>query len=310
MPGTIKFQFDDEERERVRDCLKESGTRLEIPFEEFIGRLEVIIGHFQTTEAKETPREARDSLMKIARLSREDDPRVGLLRIRLQSLPQEALTDVARRAHRASQDEGRTVRKRTFRTARPFHRPIFSLGRTGGTGRTCGRARQLSSDGGERRQGKSRGGEKRSADQLGLRVRGRVRGPGTDGRPSHEALYNLTLKLAILWHHATGQIPQRGRGDKTRFGKLFFLICELIHVPKAASRDSIDEAIEQASGAATYRLRRYWEQVDRGKNRPPLARAIGRRLEEIPANLRQLRERLAAITPAMAGVFPDGGTML
>jgi integrase len=33
-----------------------------------------------------------------------------------------------------------------------------------------------------------------------------------------------------------------------------------------------------------------------------VGRAIGRRLEEIPANLRQLRERLAAITPAMAGV--------
>jgi hypothetical protein len=33
-------------------------------------------------------------------------------------------------------------------------------------------------------------------------------------------------------------------------------------------------------------------------------RAIGRRLEEIPANPRQLRERLVTLTPAMAGVSP------
>ena len=33
-----------------------------------------------------------------------------------------------------------------------------------------------------------------------------------------------------------------------------------------------------------------------------VGRALGRRLEEIPASPRQLRERLAILTPAMAGV--------
>jgi hypothetical protein len=272
MPGTIKFQFDDEERGRVGDCLKGSGTRLEIPFEEFIGHLEVIIGHFHTTEAKETPREVRDALMEIARLSREDDPSVGLLRMRLQSLPQEALKDVARRARIVLP----RIRGERFESE-PFEPPGRFIDRflvwveQAARDELVEGARQLSSEGGERRQGKSRGGEKRSADRLGLRVRGRVRGPGTDGRPSHEALHNLTLKLAILWHRATGQMPERGRSDKTRFGKLFFLICELIHAPKAVSRDAIDEASEQASGAASYSLRRYWEQVDRVKNRPLLS---------------------------------------
>jgi len=84
MPGT-RFQLDDEQRERVRDCLAKTATSLIEPFEKFIGRIESSIDHFRAAELtvssaakpERTLREAHDALREVWLLSQEDDSSPG-----------------------------------------------------------------------------------------------------------------------------------------------------------------------------------------------------------------------------------------
>jgi hypothetical protein len=129
----------------------------------------------------------------------------------------------------------------------------------------------LSTEGRQWVRGRSRGGGKRSAPRfepliMGI-VRGSPEGNSLAGRPSEDARQALVMHLAIDWSGATGQMPEAGRSDRTGFGSLVHSVFEWVYVPKAAPQVEIDEAIDMAVGAASYCLRRFWEEVEQGRKR-------------------------------------------
>ena len=72
--------------------------------------------------------------------------------------------------------------------------------------------------------------------------------PGT-GRPRASPQDHLVMLLALDWQRATGEMPKRGRSDRTAFGALVH------HVFGWLGLDKSDQA-----GQA---LRRYWAAFDR-----------------------------------------------
>jgi hypothetical protein len=88
------------------------------------------------------------------------------------------------------------------------------------------------------------------------------------------------MHLAGDWLRATERMPEPGRSDRTGFGKLVHLVFEWVCLPEAGSQKPIDEAIERATEAASYCLRRYWEEVEQGRLRPQLDDFLGRHAEE------------------------------
>jgi hypothetical protein len=85
-------------------------------------------------------------------------------------------------------------------------------------------------------RGRSRGRDKRSSDHWEPVIMGRFHGEPVDthasqrapstshvdegGRPLKEAEYDLVMRLAIDWLHATAKRPQPCRSDETGFGDL------------------------------------------------------------------------------------------
>ncbi len=88
------------------------------------------------------------------------------------------------------------------------------------------------------------------------------------------------MHLAGDWSRATGQMPEAGRSDRTGFGGLVHSVFQWVYVPKAARQAEIDEAIDTAAGAASYCLRRFWEDVEEGRTRSSEEDFLGRGGEE------------------------------
>jgi len=101
------------------------------------------------------------------------------------------------------------------------------------------------------------------------------------GRPSKKAIHRLVMHLAGDWLRATQVMPEPRRGDRSGFSKLVHLVFEFVYVPKAASQEAIDAAIERSTEAASYCLRRYWEEVRQGRARPTLEDFLKRHAEEL-----------------------------
>jgi hypothetical protein len=257
----VGFPLDSEQRRQLRGCLRRASVILVVPFDDFIARIERSINHFLTTKPEGTAREAHDELREIWFLSHEDDPSPALLRARLKSLPPFALEFLARRA--------RAVLPRLFPGLKfvgaAFEPPVSFVARlldwaAQAKGPELVKALQvLSADGGELVTGRSRGGGKRSAPRFEPRVLGVVSGsPGSKaegGRPSEDARQALVMHLALDWCQTTGQMPARGRSDQTGFGEIVHCMFQWL----AISREPYE--------AATYALRRFWDEVDKGTKR-------------------------------------------
>jgi hypothetical protein len=83
---------------------------------------------------------------------------------------------------------------------------------------------------------------------------GQARGDGggvnTGGRPSQDARDTLVMHLAVDWTIAADAEPLPGRSDHAGFGDLVHSVFQWLHEP------SPDQA-----------LRRYWNDVEKGRRR-------------------------------------------
>ena len=251
MPGTTGSRLDDEQRARVRDCLLTADLVLPAAaFKHFVRDIEGSILRFHVASSTTTPREAHDALRSVWRLVHHDGPSIGLIRIRVKALPKGAIEYIDRRFRRLitrlfpgdSADTG------------------FLAWAEKADGEKLVRAlRVLTAEGGKLAD-RSRGGGKRSRSHLEPMIFGEVRGLGAKkckgGRPSRDAQHELVMNLALDWTSATGNAPEHGRSDRTGFG-------DLVH---SVFQWSLPE--EQAAGAATYALRRYWSEVEKANSVP------------------------------------------
>jgi hypothetical protein len=236
---TARFRLDDEQRARVRDCLTKEGVSLPTDrFQSFVREIGNSIAAHLNAEPEGTDRATDDALAELWTLSHENDPPVGLVRARIQSLPRGAGDYIDRRFP--------VVFERLFSTEAPTTR--FQEWATTASAQRLIRATQfLSSEGARWVLGRSRGGGKRSIPRVEPSIRGQVRGAGggrRGGRPDRADLQELILKLHGDWLHATEVLPQAGgRGDRTGFG-------DLVH--------SSFQWVGESEESATYALRRYW----------------------------------------------------
>jgi hypothetical protein len=239
------YRLDDEPRARVRDCLTKEGLSLPPDrFERLIRGIEVSIAHSLTSAPEGTFRSAHDALRQLWELSHDDDPRIGVIRGRIQALPKEAIEYVDRRAP--------IVIPRLF----PGEAPINGFRKWAATAdpaKLIPATQVLSAQGARRIEGRSRGGGKRSDSRLEPEIMGEVRGAGAvrqrGGRPRNAAHRDLVMHLGIDWLDATGNAPKPGRSDRTGFGDLIHSVFQWLNLPK---------------GSAAHALRQYWREQRKG----------------------------------------------
>lgn len=253
--GGAGYRLDDEQRERVRDCLIKE--RIKLPKERFvrlIRDMEWSIDQFQrSAEGKGTFREAQDALRALWQRCNLEKPPYKVLRDDLEKLPREAIEWLARRARVViprlfdSETIGDDVSDPPDRLAVRFLAWVV-----GAEDQKFDVAlRALSFEGEDVVPGRSRGGGKRSRPRAEPMIKGVVRGTDThgsrDGAPTLGAHHELVMHLALDWLHATGQKPQRGRDDKRGFGDLVHSVFDWLEVTRDPRQ------------AAMYALRRYWD---------------------------------------------------
>ncbi|MGC2411975.1 MAG: hypothetical protein WA459_04675 [Stellaceae bacterium] len=259
--------LDEEQCAQVRDCLRKANVALPTEiFERLVREIEDSISRFRGSEPSGGFRNAHDALRAIWLLAHEDDPPLGVLRTQIKALPRSAVKYIDRRFPRA--------------IPRLFPRTPFEDGTTflAWTEKASGdqfvRALQvLSAEGAQIVAGRSRGRGKRSASRVEPVILGETRGAGAKkekgGRPSEDARHELVGNLGLDWSRATERMPDPGRSSETAFGDLVHGVFQWLEV----SEDPYE--------AATYALRRHWEQVEFERNRPSLDDFLRRHGEEI-----------------------------
>jgi hypothetical protein len=114
----------------------------------------------------------------------------------------------------------------------------------------------LSADGANTVTGRSRGDGKRDGQRLAPRVLGLVRGAQErkpkGGRPREDTRQALVVFLRCDWTLSTGEEPAPGRSDASGFGDLVHSVFQWLEIS------------EDTTEAATYALRRYWDEVSGG----------------------------------------------
>jgi hypothetical protein len=239
------FQFDEERRARVVDCLRKDRVKLGSADENLLIRnIDHSIQTFLTErgQSKATFRETHEALRVIWILAHEEDCPVGQLRAGISQLPQEAVDYMDRRA--------RYVIPRRF-PCQDVETGFLPWAAHASPEDLITAARVLSAEGGQL-VSRSRGPGVRSSAKLEPRVLGQVRGVGDPshrgGRPKRASQQDLIRWLAIDWTIATGKAPSPGRSDHTGFG-------DLVH--------SVFQWLEES--APDQALRRYWGEVERGR---------------------------------------------
>jgi hypothetical protein len=254
------YRLDDEQRARVRDCLTKEGLSLPSErFEGFIRVLESSITHFLAAAPEGTFREAHDALRDLWQLSNDDDPPVGIIRSRIQTLPKEAIEYLDRRV--------RIVVAHLCPTEPPITR--FQEWAAGADrDMLIDVTRALSAAGARIVEGRSRGGGKRSRLRMEPVIMGHVRS-GTErhrgGRPKNQTQQQFVMHLSTDWLTATGKPPSPGRSDSTGFGDLAHSVFQWLELPQ---------------GSAAHAMRRYWAEVKSIKTREPLQNLLKRHDEE------------------------------
>lgn len=298
-PETI-FRLDQEQRERVKDCLRKH--QLILPpdhLKHFIGGIEASIAHFFSILPEGTFRDAHDALRDLAALAGQDDPPIGQLKVRIANLPTAAKEFIGRRVPTVMQrlgfDLGGPAAElpdqafdrfwewmKTPEAVQPSAPPpplpkelAGMLGILAGSEPVSlpplvTALRLLSSEGARLVDGRSRGGGKRSRRRLEGVIMGEVRGSGTarhrGGRPRHDHNETLVMQLARHWLTVTGKPPESGRTDNIGFG-------DLVH--------SVFQWLGQPEGSAANALREYWSTVKTYEEREPLEDFLRRHGEKL-----------------------------
>ena len=280
-PRTTGFRLDDEQRARVRDCLFKADLTLPgAAFERFVRDIEASISRFLTIVPSATLRQTHDALRAIWLLAHEDDPQVGVLRARINTLPKAALQYIDRRAARVIP---RLFPRETFEDGAALvwaepetgakKRGFLAWAENADGDKLVKALRVLTAQGAQIVVGRSRGCGKRSARRVEPMILGQVRGTAAQkskgGRPSEDAQHELVPHLAIDWLHATGKTPEPGRSGATGFGDLVHSVFQWL-----LSKE------DDGSEAATYALRRYWDNMRKRKHRQPLGDFRARHGEE------------------------------
>jgi len=258
---SVDYRLNDEERARVQDCLTKDGVSLPRDrFERLVHGLEGSIQHFLTAVPEGNFRDSHNALRDLWQLSHQNDPPVGVIRARIQSLPEKALERLELRWPRVMAAlfpaKGPTPRFQT-RAASADREMLIAA------------TRALSAEGERIVPGRSRGAGKRSAPRLEPFIMGETRGAGTrhhhGGRPKDESYQSLIMRLALDWLSATGEPPKSGRSDHTGFGDLCHCVFQWLNLPE---------------GSATHALRQYWTTVKKYKALEPLKDFLRRHGEE------------------------------
>jgi hypothetical protein len=266
------YWLDDEQRARVRDCLtKECLSLTQVHFAGLVRGIESSIGHFLATEPQGSFRDAHDALRQLWEWSHDEDPPIGLLRVRLSDLPNEAREYIGGRAPRViSALLGETIAAGPFESSERTYKRFLDWVRVADGSKLVRAIQVLSGDGGRIVEGRSRGPEKRSGPRVEPEIMGEVRGTGSvrhrGGRPTNERHQMLVVQLANDWLNGTGEPPKRGRSDGTGFG-------DLVH--------SVFQWLTLAEESAAYALRQYWDTVKAFKAREPLEDFLRRHGEEL-----------------------------
>jgi hypothetical protein len=236
------LRLDDEQRQRVRDCLRKDGFSLPSDrFERFIGDIEALITDYLAAQTSQ----GADALRRLSLLCVDPDPPIWMVRTLIERVAAEHL-DVRFPIAISSPfvDDGREAE---FQNWAQFS----EWARTAKAAPLIFAARVITAAGARIVEGRSRGGGKRSARRVEPIPIGEARGAG---RPKNDAQQDLVLYLAIDWHHATGKMPTAGRSDYLGFG-------DLVH--------SVFQWLELPEGSAAYALRGYWAQARKGRERKP-----------------------------------------
>jgi hypothetical protein len=264
--GTTGFRLDDEQCARVRDCLLKADLTLPgAAFERFVRNIEGSISRFLNIVPSATLRETHDALRAVWLLAGEDDPEVGVLRARINTLPETALQYINRRAPRVIPRlfPGETFEDVAFLAwAEPETHPknpgFLAWAENADDDKLVKALRVLGAEGAQIVVGRSRGCGKRSARRVEPMILGEVRGTAAKkskgGRPSNDARHELVMHLAMDWLQATGQRPGRGRSGETGFGDLVHSVFQWVLPAEDAAHET-----------AVYELRRYWDAVNKIK---------------------------------------------
>jgi hypothetical protein len=171
------------------------------------------------------------------------------LREELQTLPQEAIQHIARRARVVLPRlfPGESIEDDVFDPPYRVAVRLLAWAATASDEKLVQALRALSSEGGRIVRGRSRGGGKRARPQFEPMIMGEVRGAGAQdhrgGAPTNDAGHKLVMNLAVDWLHATGISPKPGRSDYTGFGDLV---------------NSALQWVSDTGNTSAYALRRHW----------------------------------------------------
>jgi hypothetical protein len=205
--GTTGFRLDDEQCARVRDCLLKADLTLPgAAFERFVRNIEGSISRFLNIVPSATLRETHDALRAVWLLACEDDPEVGVLRARINTLPETALQYINRRAPRVIPRlfPGETFEDVAFLAwAEPETHPknpgFLAWAENADDDKLVKALRVLGAEGAQIVVGRSRGCGKRSARRVEPMILGEVRGTAAKkskgGRPSNDARHELVRTL-------------------------------------------------------------------------------------------------------------------
>lgn len=252
--------LDEEQRARVKDCLRKDGMSLPSErFERFVRKIERAILAFPSP-TPDTFRSDHDAVRGLWHLAHDDDASPDQIRARIQKLPTGAIKYLNRRTPRVMEcllpSEECDV---------PFQSWVTSAERE----KLIAVTRALTEEGGNVVRGRGRGKGDRSAPRIEPLIMGEMRGAGTrrhhGGRPRHEEQQELIVSLATDWAEMTDQLPEPGRSDQTGFGGLCHCVFQWLDLP---------------DGSASHALRQYWETIKKYKAREPLADFLKRHGQE------------------------------
>ncbi len=258
--GGTGNRLDDEQRDRVRDCLTRAQISLsQDRFNRFVRDFEASIDHFRNAARECTFREAHDALRALCNRCHLDKPPVQVLREELRKLPKAAVESMGRRARVVIPRlfPGEIIEEAVFDPPDRLAARFLVWAASADDQKLVKALQALSTDGGRAVRGRNRGGGKRSRARFEPAVMGVVRGTGAPslwgGAPTEGARHELVMHLAVDWLAATGQAPEAGRSDSTGFGDLVHSVFQWLDVS------------EDPSEAAAYTLRRYWDTLKRQK---------------------------------------------
>jgi hypothetical protein len=236
------FVLDDEQRRRVADCLRKDGIELASDrLGQLICDIEESIANFLADAGAPSFPEARNALSRLWKLSHEDDPPIGLIRVLIRKLPAKAKEYLDQRfpfkfSNLYQDDE--EIEFQTFAQFEAWAGDAEPSTLVLATRVVTAKAAQIV-------EGRSRGQGKRSGPKIEPIIE---RVPG-GGRPRNAEQQDLVMYLALDWVQHTGEMPTSGRSDHKGFGELVHSVFQWLALPE---------------GSAAYALRQYWAEVRHG----------------------------------------------